>query len=415
MHKMKSIPGIHTDKDELTDNTFMDQSLTKLFLRFLRFGCLAWGGPVAQIAMIKKELVEEERWISTDQFNRALSVYQVLPGPEAHELCVYFGMRAKGRWGGFIAGLGFMLPGFTLMLFFTWFYLTYGLQSPFVQTFFSGVQAAVVSLIFFAVYRIGKHSILSYKLFVIAFCAAISFFLGVNFLFILALAGAAYVSWNKRKLLPLLLGIALACITFLSIYYKGVSFSPPPLEPGTLGDQNNFTVFITGLKAGLLSFGGAYTAIPIVQQDAVITHQWMTQTQFLDGIALSGILPAPLIIFSTFVGYFGGGWWGAIVITIGVFLPAFSFTLIGHSVLERIIANKALHRFLDGVTAGVIGLIAVTAIQLFLTTITSVSAIILFFIALFVLVKFRSKYMILFVIAGSGLLSLLWNLGLQWF
>jgi chromate transporter len=229
-------------------------------------------------------------------------------------------------------------------------------------------------------------------------------------LFILAFAGTAYVSWNKRNLLPLLLGIALGCITLRTIYYKGVSFGPLPVEVGTVSHQNNFTVFITGLKAGLLSFGGAYTAIPIVQQDAVINHQWMTQTQFLDGIALSGILPAPLIIFSTFVGYFGGGWWGAIVITIGVFLPAFSFTLIGHSVLERIIANKALHRFLDGVTAGVIGLIAVTAINLFLTTITSVSAIILFFIALFVLVKFRSKYMILFVIAGAGLLSLLWKL-----
>ncbi|HKH60285.1 MAG TPA: chromate transporter, partial [Flavitalea sp.] len=136
------------------------------------------------------------------------------------------------------------------------------------------------------------------------------------------------------------------------------------------------------------------------------------QRQFLDGIALSGILPAPLIIFSTFVGYFGGGWLGAILITIGVFLPAFAFTLMGHSVLEKLIANKALHRFLDGVAAGVIGLIAVTAIKLFLTTITGISAIIIFFIALFVLVKFRSKYMILFVIAGAGLLSLLWNFAL---
>ena len=388
----------------------MDQSFLKLFLRFLRFGCLAWGGPVAQIAMIRKELVEEEQWISREQFNRALAVYQVLPGPEAHELCVYFGMKAMGRWGGFLAGLGFMLPGFVLMLALTWFYLSYSIQSPFIQTFFLGVQAAVVSLIFFAVYRIGKHSIVNYKLFAIAICSGICFFLGVNFFVILALGGASYVFWNKRNLIPLLLAIVLACITVLTIYYKGVAIDPGVVEQGAhVKNRSNLVVFITGLKAGLLSFGGAYTAIPIVQQDAVITHQWMTQRQFLDGIALSGMLPAPLIIFATFAGYFGGGWPGAILITIGVFLPAFSFTLIGHSVLEKIIENKALHRFLDGVTAGVIGLISATAIKLFLTTITSVPAIIIFIIALFVLVKFRSKYMIVFVIAGAGILSLLWK------
>ena len=397
-------------KNDLMDKTYMDQSFLKLFFRFLRFGCLAWGGPVAQIAMIRKELVEEEQWISREQFNRALAVYQVLPGPEAHELCVYFGMKARGRWGGFLAGLGFMLPGFILMLALTWFYLSYSIHSPLIQTFFLGVQAAVVSLIFFAVYRIGKHSIVNYKLLSIAISSGICFFAGVNFLVILALGGVSYVFWNNRNLIPLLLALVLACITLFTIYYKGVAIDPVVVEQNApVKNRSILVVFITGLKAGLLSFGGAYTAIPIVQQDAVITHQWMTQRQFLDGIALSGMLPAPLIIFATFAGYFGGGWPGAILITIGVFLPAFSFTLVGHSLLEKIIENKALHRFLDGVTAGVIGLIAATAIKLFLTTIASLSAIIIFFIALFVLVKFRSKYMIVFVIAGAGILSLLWG------
>src|SRR6266511_141022 len=94
------------------------ESYGTIFLRFLKFGLLAWGGPVAQIAMIRQELVEEEKWITRERFNRALSVYQVLPGPEAHELCVYFGILAGGRWGGFLAGLGFMLPGFHFMLLF---------------------------------------------------------------------------------------------------------------------------------------------------------------------------------------------------------------------------------------------------------------------------------------------------------
>src|SRR5215213_4521878 len=112
------------------------ESYGKLFLRFLRFGFLAWGGPVAQIAMIRRELVDEAHWVSNERFNRTLAVYQVLPGPEAHELCVYFGMLARGRLGGVLAGLGFMLPGFVLMCMLSWFYLTYGIASSLFQSIF---------------------------------------------------------------------------------------------------------------------------------------------------------------------------------------------------------------------------------------------------------------------------------------
>jgi chromate transporter len=105
--------------------------------------------------------------------------------------------------------------------------------------------------------------------------------------------------------------------------------------------------------------------IPFLQRDAVTAGAWMTNAQFLDGIALSGILPAPLIIFSTFIGYFGGGPGGALAMTFGIFLPAFAFTLIGHDYLERLIANPSVHTFLDGVTAGVVGLITATILVLF--------------------------------------------------
>ena len=169
-------------------------------------------------------------------------------------------------------------------------------------------------------------------------------------------------------------------------------------------------VFITGLKGGLLTFGGAYTAIPFIQEDAVIKNKWLTQDQFLDGIAISGILPAPLIIFSTFVGYFGAGWWGAILITLGIFLPAFAFTLIGHSVMEKLIANTALHNFLDGITAGVIGLIGVTAIQLFVSRSPVYRRVILFLLSVVVLLKYRSKYTAMIVLAVAGLTSWVWSL-----
>src|SRR5436190_11211422 len=133
------------------------ESYGKLFLRFLRFGFLAWGGPVTQIAMIRQELIEEEKWISAESFNRVLAVYQVLPGPEAHELCVYFGMISRGRIGALLAGLGFMTPGFLLMFALSWFYVTYGINSPLFQSVFLGMQPAVAALIVRAVHAIGSH------------------------------------------------------------------------------------------------------------------------------------------------------------------------------------------------------------------------------------------------------------------
>src|SRR5258706_8901586 len=169
---MESRPESISPKEDLT----IHQTKAQIFLRFLKFGLLAWGGPVAQIAMIKQELVEEEKWISTERFNRALSVYQVLPGPEAHELCVYFGMLAGGRWGGFLAGLGFMLPGFLFMLLFTWIYLHFGIKSPLLQSVFAGFQVAVIALIFSAVHRIGKHSLVNKQLFTVAAGSFIAYF-----------------------------------------------------------------------------------------------------------------------------------------------------------------------------------------------------------------------------------------------
>jgi len=128
------------------------ESWLRLFLRFLRFGALAWGGPVVQIAMLRQELVDEERWISSEQFNRVLAVYQVLPGPEAHEMCVYFGMLSRGRVGGILAGLGFMLPGFVLMFALSWAYVRYGLDTDGLVPVFAAVQVAVAALIVRAVF-----------------------------------------------------------------------------------------------------------------------------------------------------------------------------------------------------------------------------------------------------------------------
>ena len=151
----------------------------QLFMRFLKFGFLAWGGPVAQVAMLRRELVNEERWISSERFNRLLAVMQVLPGPEAHELCVHLGMRAKGRLGGVLAGLAFMLPGFLLMLALSWLYFRMDIAGTALGAAFLGVQAAVIALIVRAVHRIGEHILVDRWLWAIAIVAALASAAGV--------------------------------------------------------------------------------------------------------------------------------------------------------------------------------------------------------------------------------------------
>lgn len=341
-------------------------SYPSLFWRFLRFGLLAFGGPVAQIALVRRELVERESWISSVRFNRLLAVMQVLPGPEAHELCVHLGMRARGRIGGLLAGLGFMLPGFLLMMGLSWLYFGLDLDQPGIAAALLGAQAAVLALIVQAVFKIGSHAITDAWLAGLAAASLGAALAGVSFWLVLPTAGLAYACVRMGRLgwaaAVVLAGAAIAVARSLAdgsaeapVFISEIAQAP--------GDAPLWLLFLAGLKAGLLTFGGAYTAIPFLRADAGRAG-WVGDSQFLDGLALSSVLPAPLIIFSTFVGYAAGGPWGGVAITAGVFLPAFAFSMIFYDRLEAVLENARLHAFLDGVTAGVVGLIAATAIQL---------------------------------------------------
>lgn len=368
-------------------------SYPALFLRFLRFGMMAFGGPVAQIAMIRRELVDEERWIPSDRFNKLLAVMQVLPGPEAHELCVHLGIRAKGRLGGVLAGLGFMLPGLVLMLALAWAYTRLPIQGTVFGAIFLGVQAAVIAVIVRAIHRIGEHILLGPWLWATAIAAAVASLAGVSFWIVLLAAGAVYAfgSTGRYALAAVVVALAIGAATLtwtggtaLAGTTTGVRESAPTMA----------ALFWAGLKGGLLTFGGAYTAIPFIRHDTV-GQGWMTDGQFLDGLGLSGILPAPLVIFATFVGWISGGLAGALAMTAGMFLPAFAFSLLFYDRLEAVVEHKRLQLFLAGVAAGVVGLIVVTVIDLAQTTATRtpnpIASLLIFGVALAVMYRWKSK------------------------
>jgi chromate transporter len=372
--------------------------LGSILLRFLKFGALAWGGPAAQIAMIKHECVDEEHWISEESFKKLLAVYQVLPGPEAHELCVYFGRLRGGKLGGFLAGLGFMLPGFILMLGLSVLYVEANLATHLDELFY-GLTAAVGALVARALVRLSGTFITDVPLALLAVASfALTYFASASFVLVLVGGGIAYELWTNGE----------------RWVRRAHSLSPVPLAllllTGAVTVSLTASIFFEGLKAGLLTFGGAYTVIPFLRQGAVVNHHWLTSSQFVDGLAIGGILPAPLIIFSTFVGYLAGGLTGALVMTLGIFLPAFVFPIFLHRYLVAVAENERLRPFLLGVAAAVIGLIAAVTVEIVDTSVVDVYTAVLAIGAFLVLNRFHGKLTVLYVVLGCGAIGALLQL-----
>lgn len=323
-------------------------SLRYVFLRFLRLGGLAWGGPVAQIGMMHRELVERDGWVDETRFRKVLALYQALPGPEALELAVYFGMLKRGRAGGALAGLAFMLPGVVLLTLLAALYTATAETSRVGTLLLHGVRPAVLALVAWGLFRLARRSLPTLGLASVAVAAAVVGLVApqVSFLIVLAAGGAATLAFAALAA-PRRAAVLLP-IAFLA-----------PVAFGTLG-----AVAWVSAKAGLLSFGGAYTAIPFLREGAVDAHGWTTDAGFLDAFALAGLVPAPLIAVGTFVGYLAAGLPGALVATVCIFAPAFAFTLAGHDAMERIVDEPRLHAFLLGVTAAVLGLVLVATVPL---------------------------------------------------
>lgn len=367
-----------------------------IFVRFLKFGALAWGGPAAQIAMIKHECVDEERWVDEETFTKTLAVYQVLPGPEAHELCVYFGRVRGGKLGGLLAGLGFMLPGFLLMLGLSILYVEADLAGQLDELFY-GLKAAVGALIARALVRLSGSFITDVPLALLAVAGfVLTLLASANFFLVLLGAGVAYELWTStsrwaRRAHSVELGLP----AILVLVSAAVTLS-------LTGE-----IFWEGLKTGLVTFGGAFTAIPYLQDVAVENKGWLSESQFVDGLAMGGVLPAPLVIFSTFVGYMAGGLAGGVAMTIGVFLPAFALPIFFHRRLVGLAENPRARPFLLGVAAGVIGLIAAVGVEIIEAGVVDVPTAILAVGAFLALNRWHGKLTVLYVVLGAGVIGAL--------
>ncbi|PVF99184.1 chromate transporter [Serendipita vermifera] len=425
--------------DQFEDNSNVPKlNPFKLFWLFLtRFGIFAWGGPVAQIALLKEELVTKEKWITLPRFNRVFAVYQILPGPEAAELCMFFGCLSGGRLGGIAAGMGFILPGFLLMLLASYLYIIIGFGNRYVNASFRALQPMVAAMMFKAIHKISEHALLSHEtkkpnpwLIGYALFTALNSALRINWFISLGVYGLIHMAVSRRLFIIAGILFALQYVGYgLYVHFKGIP-SPLSIALGIAPKPDVGHLFGLGLVSGSLSFGGAFTAIPFIQAEAVVRGGWMPQQVFIDCIAIGNILPAPLVIFATFVGFQGGNVYGglgyafagAVVITIGMFFPCFLFVIAGHHILERLVRNKFLAAFFDGLCGSVVGIIAIVAFQILgasinfqgygsnLSTdqrITIASqnslAAVVFVLALAVLYSFGNRYTVILLVFSGAL------------
>ena len=313
---------------------------------FLRLGFSGFGGPLVHIALMETEVVERRKWLSKEQFLEGLSLCQMLPGPASTQLGVLICYLRGGLLGGVVGGAAFVLPGFSVMLALTLLYARYG-ALPGLQGIFLGIGPAVIAVIGFSAWRLGR-----------AACTG----LGLG---LLALAGF---------LLTALLNLDTVIVLFLCggfwAAYRRAADREVTLRAWTLpllmtaGPEVYARLAWLWLKMGALVYGGGYVIIPVVRREAVQRFGWLSDRVFLDGLALGQVTPGPIVNLSVFVGYQAGGVVGSVVAALAVFAPAFALVLAAAPLMRRLRAWAGVRLFLQGVNAAVVGAIVAATLPL---------------------------------------------------
>jgi chromate transporter len=324
----------------------------EVFLYFLFLGFVNVGGPVAQITMMFNHMVEKRRWLSKDRFVKIMAFCHMLPGPEALQLAIYVGYLKRKLLGGVLAGVTFILPGAVAMVVLSWLYVSYG-KLPQVTNALYVLKPAVLGIIAAGIIKLGRAAIRNFFLAVLLVSAFAGMrFAGINFLLILLIAGVLNLIVDQGW--PLLKRTAPTFQVAIGATGLAIPFT----------DSRLFQVAWLFLKTGLLSFGGAYASLVFVQRGAVAQYHWLSDGQLLDGVALSVATPGPFMLFTTFVGYLASGIPGAALATFFVFLPSFIFVIAGVHYVEKLRENRPIQAFLAGVSAAVVGIIAVVSLDL---------------------------------------------------
>ncbi len=354
-------------------------SIKQLLLQFLKIGSIGFGGGMAVIALIEKELIKKRNIMPLDEFLHGIGFGQIL-GPFAVNTSIFVGYRLYGVIGGILCATFFMLPSIALVILLSYFYFQYH-SIPSLQIALKGIGPVVIALIFSAGWSMGKKAIKSKLSLLIAFFCLILSYLKVNPVILLVLAGLMGLMIGLKgakkggKKLNITVNKNLLALPFS--FFTGAKLASPLL------------LAINFFKIGLVFFGGGFVLIPILHQQLVLHLGWLTQKEFIDGVAISNLTPGPIAVLATFAGFKVHGIFGAIISTISLFLPSVILMLIISKSYQYLKDLYYFKFFLDGVIPAVIGLIINAGVLLSFGILTTLYAYVMLLISFLLLVRFK--------------------------
>jgi chromate transporter len=352
-------------------------SLKDLIIYFLKLGTWGFGGPVALVGYMHRDLVEERKWISEDDYKEGLALSQLAPGPLAAQLSIYLGYVHYRIAGATLAGLAFVIPSFLMVIGIGMAYVKFG-GLQWMQAIFYGVGASVIGIIALGSYKLTTKSIGKEKLLWAIF---------------LMLAVTTFITEEEILWLIIAAGIIVWFVKAPPRWFPSTTHTFFPLITAqlvpALDDSKLLQIAWFFTKAGAFVFGSGLAIVPFLYGGVVKEYQWLSEQQFLDAVAVAMITPGPVVITVGFIGYLVAGFWGAVVAAAATFLPCYLFTVLPAPYFKKYGKHPAIKAFVDGVTAAAIGAIAGAVLVLAKRTITDLPTIILALSTAAILFKFK--------------------------
>lgn len=368
--------------------------LVELARLFTVFGFTAFGGPAAHIAMFQDEVVQRRRWMDEKEYMDLLGATNLIPGPNSTEMVIHIGYRRAGWRGMIVSGVSFILPAMLIVLALSWAYVRFG-TLPQVEWLLGGIEPVVLAIVAQALWFLGRKTITGLFPALIGMASVGLYLWGVPPLWILLISGlVGLVSRNYRRLLRL-------PVLIITMPLASLSSTTSASQPFSY-----WMLFLTFLKIGAVLYGSGYVLLAFLQADFVERLGWISQQQLLDAIAIGQVTPGPVFSAATFIGYILGGVPGALLATLGIFLPSFIFVAISNPLIPRIRNSPWAAGLLDGVNCASLGLMAGVLVELSRSNLNNPFGLTLALLSLFILVRLRVNAT--WLILGGGFAGWLW-------
>jgi chromate transporter len=383
-----------------------DGRLREVAVLFLKLGCIAFGGPAAHIALMRREVVDERGWVSEQRFLDLLGASNLIPGPSSTELAIYLGYERAGRRGLVLAGLLFILPAFFIVLAFAWLYARSG-TTPAGAALLYGIKPVIIAVIVQALFGLGRTAIKDLTAAAGAAAACGLYLAGLNPLFVLFGVGFSVMAVKAGprllKTRGVLVFVSPSGLVGLNARATGGAAALATGGAGVAAATAGFsytTLFLTFLKIGAIVYGSGYVLLAYLRADFVERLHWLTDKQLIDSVAVGQFTPGPVFTTATFIGYLVGGWKAAVLATVAIFLPSFLFVAVVFPLIPRLRRSPVMSAFLDGVNVAALGLMAAVTLELARSAFVDVLTVAIAAVAAISLLRYRLNSAVLIVVGG---------------